>query len=121
MTNTCSSVLVILVFAVLDMRVGVHVSHKFGGLDPTEKARIGATLIRCRVLAAKIATAWRGCNNARCYKTRLWNTRVTAGNADGARVSALCNKNRPLGKRRDCYSPPGRPRESCRRGVTLPL
>ncbi len=33
------------------------------GLDPTEKARIGATLIRCRVLAAKIATAWRGCNN----------------------------------------------------------
>jgi len=23
------------------MRVGVHVSHKFGGLDPTEKARIG--------------------------------------------------------------------------------
>ncbi len=28
------------------------------GLDPTEKARIGATLIRCRVLAAKIATAW---------------------------------------------------------------
>ena len=72
-------------------------SHKFGGLDPTEKARIGATLIRCRVLAAKIATAWRGCNNARCYKTRLWNTRVTAGNADGARVSALCNKNRPLG------------------------
>ena len=80
-------------------------SHKFGGLDPTEKARIGATLIRCRVLAAKIATAWRGCNNARCYKTRLWNTRVTAGNADGARVSALCNKKSPPRKRRDCYSP----------------
>jgi len=37
----------------------VHVSHKFGGLDATEKARIGATLRRCRVLAAKIANELR--------------------------------------------------------------
>ena len=96
-------------------------SDEFDGLDATEKAGIGATLNRCRVLAAKIATAWRGCNNARCYKTRLWNTRVTAGNVDGARVSALCNKNRPLGNGGTVTAPPGRPRESCRRGVTLPL
>src|ERR1700730_4649881 len=69
--------------------------------------------------AAKIATAWRGCNNARCYKTRLWNMRVTAGNADGARVSALCNKNRPLGNGGTVTAAPGRPRESCRRGATI--
>jgi hypothetical protein len=37
----------------------VYVAHKFGGLDATEKARIGATLIRCRVLAAKIANELR--------------------------------------------------------------
>ena len=34
-------------------------SDKTSGLDATEKARIGATLIRCRVLAAKIANELR--------------------------------------------------------------
>ena len=34
-------------------------SDEFDGVDATEKARIGATLIRCRVLAAKIANEFR--------------------------------------------------------------
>jgi len=34
-------------------------SNEFDGVDATEKARIGATLIRCRVLAAKIANELR--------------------------------------------------------------
>ncbi len=34
-------------------------SREFEGLDATEKAGIGATLIRCRVLAAKIANELR--------------------------------------------------------------
>ena len=34
-------------------------SNEFDGLDATEKARIGATLRRCRVLAAKIANELR--------------------------------------------------------------
>ena len=34
-------------------------SHEFDGLDTTEKAAIRAALIRCRVLAAKIANELR--------------------------------------------------------------
>ena len=34
-------------------------SHEFDGLDVTEKAGIRAALIRCRVLAAKIANGLR--------------------------------------------------------------
>ena len=34
-------------------------SHEFDGLDATEKAGIEAALIRCRVLAAKIANELR--------------------------------------------------------------
>ena len=34
-------------------------SHEFDGLDATEKAGIRAALIRCRVLAAKIANELR--------------------------------------------------------------
>ena len=34
-------------------------SHEFDGLDTTEKAGIRSTLIRCRVLAAKIANELR--------------------------------------------------------------
>ena len=34
-------------------------SDEFDSLDATEKASIGATLIRCRVLAAKIANVLR--------------------------------------------------------------
>ena len=34
-------------------------SDKFDGLDATEKAGIGAELIRCRALAAKIANKLR--------------------------------------------------------------
>jgi hypothetical protein len=34
-------------------------SDEFDGLDATEKAGIGATLIRCRALAAKIANELR--------------------------------------------------------------
>ena len=34
-------------------------SDEFDGLDPTEKTGIGAVLIRCRVLAAKIANELR--------------------------------------------------------------
>jgi len=34
-------------------------SHEFDGLDTTEKAGIQSTLIRCRVLASKIANELR--------------------------------------------------------------
>jgi hypothetical protein len=43
-----------------DQRVGVRImSDEFDGLDATEKAGIGAALIRCRALAAKIANELR--------------------------------------------------------------
>jgi len=47
----------------LDLCSGIEISafmsDEFDGLDATEKAGIGATLIRCRVLAAKIANELR--------------------------------------------------------------
>jgi hypothetical protein len=47
----------------MDLCFGIEIraamSDEFDGLDATEKAGIGATLIRCRVLAAKIANELR--------------------------------------------------------------
>jgi hypothetical protein len=41
------------------IKIRASMSNEFDGLDATEKAGIGATLNRCRALAAKIANALR--------------------------------------------------------------
>ena len=41
------------------IEIRASISDEFDGLDVTEKAGIGATLIRCRVLAVKIANELR--------------------------------------------------------------